>query len=189
MIVGAGMGLLFPTLASAGMSSLPPQVSGVGSGALNTLRQIGFSLGVALLVAVFTSQMNGNIDTAVHSAQRFVGTQTAIPAPARAGIDARLQQVAALAKKGGASPVQADSVLSGAPQAQPGTPQAQLEARLKTSIGAIFKDDIARSFVWPYYIAGLFGYLTIIPALFLGRRLGAHAGDQELSRGERAAAR
>ena len=42
-----------PALHAAGMSVVPAAVKGVGSGLLNTARQLGFLLGVAILVAVF----------------------------------------------------------------------------------------------------------------------------------------
>jgi EmrB/QacA subfamily drug resistance transporter len=188
IIVGIGMGFLFPTLAAAAMSSLPPQVAGVGSGALNTLRQIGFSLGVAILVAIFTSQMTANIGNAVRDSQRFVDSQSAIPALARTAIDARLQQVAHAAQKGGARPMRADSLLSAAPQAPPGTPQAQMEAKIKAGITTIFKDNIAKSFSLAYYAAALLAFAAVIPALMTGRRLGQYEGHHEMTREQRGAA-
>ena len=49
VVIGVGMGFTFPTFSAAAMGSLPREVTGVGSGALNTLRQVGFSIGVAVL--------------------------------------------------------------------------------------------------------------------------------------------
>jgi EmrB/QacA subfamily drug resistance transporter len=187
LFVGAGMGFVFPSVASAAMSSLPPAVAGVGSGALNTLRQIGFSLGVAILVTIFTSQMTANIANASRDAQRFVDSQTALPAAARAQIDMKIQQSVAQAQGGGT--LQANSVVSGAPSAAPGSPQAQEQAKLTAGITTIFKDNIAKSFQYPYYVAALAAFAAIIPALFTGRRLGEHAGHHELTRAERATER
>ena len=62
--IGVGMGLAMPTLSAASMASLPPQVRGVGSGSLNTMRQVGFTVGVALLVAVFTHTVAQNAQRA-----------------------------------------------------------------------------------------------------------------------------
>ena len=64
VFVGAGMGFAMPTLSAAAMGSLPPQVRGVGSGALNTLRQVGFTLGIAVLVAIFSHSVAANAQTA-----------------------------------------------------------------------------------------------------------------------------
>ena len=54
VFLGVGMGLAMPTLSAASMASLPTRVRGVGSGSLNTMRQIGFTVGVAFVVAIFT---------------------------------------------------------------------------------------------------------------------------------------
>ena len=186
IVLGVGMGFVFPSVSSAAMGSLPPQVSGVGSGALNTLRQIGFSLGIAVLVAIFSHQMVANVTSAAREAQRFVGTQTDLPAAARRQIQASLAETAQAAEQGGGTGIRADAALAGAPSAPAGSPMAQQEARLKNAIGAIFRDNIAKSFKWAYYVAATLAFLALIPALFTGRRLGEHEGHHELSRAERA---
>ena len=69
------------------------------------------------------------------------------------------------------------------PGSQPGS-----LARLNAVVATIYKNDIAESFAWPFYIAGLAGFIAIIPALLTGKRLGEHEGHHEMSRGERLAA-
>lgn len=54
-VIGIGVGLGAPALASVALGAVPPQLSGVASGAVNTARQIGFALGVAVLGCVFSS--------------------------------------------------------------------------------------------------------------------------------------
>ncbi len=51
-ITGTGVGLTLPSLASAASSSLPPARFATGSAAFTMVRQIGFVLGVSILVAV-----------------------------------------------------------------------------------------------------------------------------------------
>ena len=68
--LGIGMGLAMPTLSAASMASLPPQVRGVGSGSLNTMRQIGFTVGVALVVAIFSHTVAQNAQHATRQAVR-----------------------------------------------------------------------------------------------------------------------
>jgi EmrB/QacA subfamily drug resistance transporter len=184
MIIGVGMGFTFPTFSSAAMGSLPREVTGVGSGALNTLRQVGFSIGVAVLVAIFTAQMTTNIQNAATEAQSYVNTQTAIPAQARAEIDAQLQTVAEQAANGAVRPQEAQDLLGG-PSAPAGSPQAQMQEKLQTTLSGIFKDNIAKSFSLAYYAAALMAYLAVIPALFTGRRVGEHEGHHERRRSER----
>ncbi len=52
---------------------------------------------------------------------------------------------------------------------------------------AIFRDDIAKSFKWPFYVAALAALLAIFPALLTGRRLGEHDGHEKLDEAGRAA--
>ena len=169
------------------MGSLPPQVSGVGSGALNTLRQVGFSLGIAVLVAIFSHQMVVNVTDAVRQSQSFVKTQTVLSASAQQQIGASLAKTAQAAKQGGGTSISASDALTGMPTAPPGTPMAQEQAKLTSTIGGIFRNDIAKSFRLAYYAAALVAFLALIPALFTGRRLGEFEGHEAMSRAERAA--
>jgi EmrB/QacA subfamily drug resistance transporter len=55
VVLGLGVGLATPLLASAALAAVPRERSGMASGAVNTARQLGFALGVAVLGGVFTS--------------------------------------------------------------------------------------------------------------------------------------
>ncbi|WP_299955432.1 MFS transporter [uncultured Modestobacter sp.] len=55
-VLGAGVGMANPTLASAALAAVPRERSGMASGAVNTARQLGFALGVAVLGSIFTAQ-------------------------------------------------------------------------------------------------------------------------------------
>ncbi len=78
--------------------------------------------------------------------------------------------------------------LTGAPQAPAGTPQAATRQQVSQVTAAIFRDDIAQSFKWPFYVAALAALLAIFPALLTGRRLGEHAGHEKLDEAGREAA-
>jgi EmrB/QacA subfamily drug resistance transporter len=52
VLLGVGVGCTIPVLASAAVSTLPPQRFAVGGAVNNTARQVGAVLGVAILVAV-----------------------------------------------------------------------------------------------------------------------------------------
>ena len=54
VVIGCGMGAAFPSINVAAMGSVSGQELGLGSGIVNMSRQLGFALGVAVLVAVFT---------------------------------------------------------------------------------------------------------------------------------------
>ena len=53
-LVGAGVGATFPAVSIGSMGSIRGQELGLGSGIVNMSRQVGFAIGVALFVAVFT---------------------------------------------------------------------------------------------------------------------------------------
>ncbi len=57
LVCGVGIGITNPTLASGAVSVVPPQQSGMSSGAASTFRQVGIATGIAGLGAVFTSQI------------------------------------------------------------------------------------------------------------------------------------
>jgi EmrB/QacA subfamily drug resistance transporter len=52
LLMGVGIGLTFPVLSAAAVSSLPPERFGVGSAVNQTARQVGGAIGVAILVAI-----------------------------------------------------------------------------------------------------------------------------------------
>jgi EmrB/QacA subfamily drug resistance transporter len=55
-VLGIGVGMANPTLASAALAAVPRERSGMASGAVNTARQLGFALGVAVLGSIFTTR-------------------------------------------------------------------------------------------------------------------------------------
>jgi len=184
--MGLGMGLAMPTLSAASMASLPPEVRGVGSGSLNTMRQVGFTIGVAVLVAIFTHTVAQNAQLATRQAVGFVAAQQQLsPAEKGAYSKAIITNARAAASSGGGAAVLTTYPLMGAPRPPAGTPQALTWREVNAGAAAIYKHDIARSFSWPFYAAALAALLAIIPALFTGRRLGEHEGHHEMSREER----
>jgi MFS family permease len=52
LLIGLGIGLTFPVLSAAAVSSLPADRFGVGSAVNQTARQVGGSIGIALLVVI-----------------------------------------------------------------------------------------------------------------------------------------
>jgi MFS family permease len=56
-LVGAGVGATFPAVSIGSMGAVQGQELGLASGIVNMSRQVGFAIGIALLVAVFTGQV------------------------------------------------------------------------------------------------------------------------------------
>ncbi|MEA2472927.1 MAG: hypothetical protein QOE06_842 [Thermoleophilaceae bacterium] len=63
ILTGAGMGAAFPAINVGAMGSVSGQELGLGSGIVNMSRQLGFAIGVALLVAVFEAHSLVSPDT------------------------------------------------------------------------------------------------------------------------------
>jgi EmrB/QacA subfamily drug resistance transporter len=57
LVAGAGIGMVNPVLASASVSVVPYQRSGMASGANSTFRQIGIATGIAGLGTIFASEI------------------------------------------------------------------------------------------------------------------------------------
>jgi hypothetical protein len=55
ILVGIGMGGSFPSINVGAMGSVSGQELGLGAGLVNSSRQLGFGLGIALLIAVFAT--------------------------------------------------------------------------------------------------------------------------------------
>jgi MFS family permease len=184
--IGLGMGLAMPTLSAASMASLPVEVRGVGSGSLNTMRQVGFTVGVALLVAVFTHTVATNAQHATKQAAGAIMASPQLSQPQKGAYVATLiKNAKAAAGSGGGAAKMTTTPLSGAPQV-PGSSPATLH-KVNAIVAGLYRTDIAKSFQWPFYAASLAALLAIIPALLTGRRLGEHTGHDEMTRGERLA--
>ena len=63
---GFGVGIVNPVLASGAVSVVQPQRSGMASGANNTFRQVGIATGIAVLGAVFQSQIVAHTTAALN---------------------------------------------------------------------------------------------------------------------------
>ena len=104
LVTGIGVGLTLPSLMSTAASSLPPPSFATGSAVVNMLRQVGFAVGVAMLVAVLgnphgagaelASFRHGWFATAAAGCAAAIAAITlrrrpaAEPVPARAGAGA-----------------------------------------------------------------------------------------------------
>src|SRR5713101_8165210 len=70
VVYGAGVGLAISQVTSTVLMSVPWQKAGVGSGANNTVRQIGSAFGIAVIGAILVAQVSavGQADIAANSA-------------------------------------------------------------------------------------------------------------------------
>jgi EmrB/QacA subfamily drug resistance transporter len=66
ILCGIGIGTVNPALANGAISVVQPQRSGMASGANNTFRQVGIATGIAVLGAVFQSQIIAHTTAALN---------------------------------------------------------------------------------------------------------------------------
>jgi EmrB/QacA subfamily drug resistance transporter len=66
LLLGTGIGMVNPPLASTAVGVVPPQSTGMGSGANNTFRQVGIATGIALLGAIFEHHLTSELGDAGH---------------------------------------------------------------------------------------------------------------------------
>jgi MFS family permease len=91
IVTGTGMGLTFAPMTTAVMAEVPPRIAGSASGILNTMRNIGQVMGIAVLGSVLSSRV------AAHTGDQLDGV--AISEPAREEVvriarDSRFEDIA-----------------------------------------------------------------------------------------------
>ena len=67
VLAGIGVGMVNPVLASSAVAVVPPEGSGMASGANNTFRQVGIATGIAALGTIFESQMRSKVTASLLS--------------------------------------------------------------------------------------------------------------------------
>lgn len=155
VIYGAGVGLTISQLTNTTLSDIPPEKSGVGSGANNTVRQVGAAIGVAILGAVLASQISA-------TAAADLDRDTALP-PA---IKVELRDVFA----GG---------LSGD---RPATPPGTANSPIAQDIARIFDDAISAGVRRAAETASVFVVLGAISSLLIPNRKEPAWGGKTASR-------
>ncbi|MFE0646987.1 MFS transporter [Streptomyces sp. NPDC059534] len=75
VVSGLGIGLVTPSLSAAALATVPPARAGMVGGAVNTFRQLGFALGIAVFGVIFQSRI-----------ERVLRTDGSIPDPHEAAV-------------------------------------------------------------------------------------------------------
>ncbi|GAB3959353.1 DHA2 family efflux MFS transporter permease subunit [Actinoallomurus acanthiterrae] len=68
-VVGLGLGLVFPAAMDSALAALSAERSGIGSSLIQALRQVGATIGVAVLGTILSAGYRGRVDTAGVPAQ------------------------------------------------------------------------------------------------------------------------
>ena len=173
-LVGAGLGLSLPALTAAGMSVVPGGVKGVGSGVLNTARQLGFLLGVAILVAVFAHTMTTAVNRSADRAQDLTRAQAALSPEIKETIVVAIDSARDIDVTVGMTELRKiANPIANVIAPQVGALEGFALVQLKDALEQIFWDEASAAFRWPFYTASLAALLSVIPGLLLPRRLTA----------------
>jgi len=81
VIGGVGMALVMTPMTAAAMSSVPVDKAGVGSGMLNTFRQVGGSLGIAAMGAILSNRESAELRAGATRVDAFISGLHEAPSP------------------------------------------------------------------------------------------------------------
>ena len=177
-LVGAGFGLSLPSLMAAGMSTLPDDMRGVGSGALNTARQLGFVFGVAILVAVFSHTATTAAHGAAAEATLMIKDQALLSPSLKHEMLLRVDAAGKIDVSKGISEIRKlGNPTAGEPQPPSGTLASVMLDIATDRLKYIFRSWVVDAFDWPLFTAAIAALLAIGPALFLGGRLPPVSSD------------
>jgi EmrB/QacA subfamily drug resistance transporter len=181
LIIGAGMGLCFQSFPNMALSEVPRAKLGVGSGVFNTFRQIGFVLGVAILISLFIGQIKTNVQQATTNSIQIVQNNTSIPAQFHQPIINGLQSAGSDANSSQVKPQSVD--LTQFAQYAPPQYREQARANLKVlgdQIAAEFKNAVINAFTATWIAAAMFALLGLVGAFFTrmpSRKVAARSQD------------
>src|SRR5947209_617797 len=168
LIIGAGMGMSFESFPNIALSEVPRAKLGVGSGVFNTFRQIGFVLGVAILINLFVGQIQTNITRGSNNAIQIVRNDTAIPAQFRPLIINSLKQ--AVNNAGNSQQLSSQNVdLTQFANNAPPQFRAQARASLKAlgdKITAEFQKGVVQSFTATWLAAAFAAVVGVLLTFF-----------------------
>jgi EmrB/QacA subfamily drug resistance transporter len=105
IVGGFGMALTMTPTTSAAMGSVPGDKAGVGSAVLNSMRQVGGALGIAVIGAIIAESVNAAPGTPESAAQFVTGYQHALTVAALIALAGAVLSVATVRKYRHADPV------------------------------------------------------------------------------------
>jgi EmrB/QacA subfamily drug resistance transporter len=173
VLAGIGGGLCFPPLTSAAMGSVSSARQGVGAGVFNTSRQVGFTLGLAILVAVFLGALHPRLADAQTQATAAV-QESDLPAPVKQGIVQGIASaVSSSMSEGAATGVQQKFDLYATVKQMAGVDVADANRvtldQLSLRLQAIFAGAAASSFDRAFLVAAIILWAGAIPGYLVGR--------------------
>jgi EmrB/QacA subfamily drug resistance transporter len=180
VLAGIAAGLTFAPLTSAVMGTVQGGKAGVGAGVFNTARQVGFTLGLAILVAVFIAALPARVTAAQEQAATLI-EQSDLPALVKQGIiegieSTRAEDLEEAARSGTKPTIDLyDQVKQAAGPELADSLRPTLDG-LSQEMQAIFARSTAKAFDRAFLVAAIFVWVGVLPALLVGRSTTAGPG-------------
>jgi EmrB/QacA subfamily drug resistance transporter len=173
VVGGIGAGLTFAPVTSAVMGSVAGGRAAVGAGVFNTARQVGFTLGLAILVAVFVGALPARVTAAQEQGATLV-ERSDLPAPVKQGVIEGILGTPAKeveeAARSGTKPTfdlyERVKQTVGPEVADPLRPTLD---ELSQGLQTIFARSTASAFDRSFLAAAIFVWVGVLPALLLRR--------------------
>ncbi len=171
VILGFGIGLSLPSLATSAMRHGGTQTHVQSSAAVNWARQMGLVLGVAVLTAVLTGSLQSELSSAVAGARQKALADPEVPALGKVMLSARLdalrQEIELNAGDGRARMPSQAEVAAEVPEQVAQAPWFQ---RTVTDVRRALRSGAAAAFHWPFLVASLFAFAATVPGVLVGGR-------------------
>jgi EmrB/QacA subfamily drug resistance transporter len=179
IIAGVGAGLVFAPLTSAVMGSVVGGRVGVGAGVFNTARQVGFTLGLAILVAIFVGVLPSRLTDAQAEAATLI-ERSDLPAPAKQPIiqgilSARGEEMEQMARSGERPTIDLYERAREIVGPEVADPLRSTLDELSQELQSVFAGKTASAFGRSFLVAAIFVWAGVLPVLLLRR--GAIAGS------------
>lgn len=178
VFIGMALSVHMPALTSAGLTSLPLRSSGVGSGMISTARQFGNIFGVALLLAIYGHTAFLGTEATVVKATEYVASEERLSPALR---EQAIRLVEENAAREGASRAAAGDFFdpgAGLSQILEGSVEPDVLKSVSAGLTAVAREEMGRSYMWPFLVAAFFSVLGLPLAFLLGRRLGDHRAPE-----------
>nr|BBH85617.1 MFS transporter [Thermosporothrix sp. COM3] len=167
-VIGAGVGLAFSSFSNLSLMDVPPTQLGMGSGIYNTFMQVGATMGVTILISLFTLQSHVNIAQAQQQVNTAIQAESRLPQSSRTEIVQLVNEQTTHGDQTVITNWQLDTKALAQKQTS-SEAKAAIDAAQQT-ITQTFKDALVSAFKNVWVIASIIGLVNV--ALILLNRSG-----------------
>ncbi len=171
IVIGLGMGFCFTTFPTLAISEIPRPKLGVASGTFNTFRQLGFAIGVAVLLSLYTGQVKDQTTVARADAIEVVKSSAALPQPVKDGFITSLQNPS---NQQGRTTSAASFIPAGQPA---NSPIALVGKQVETR----FKQALLNAFTTTWFAAAMIALFGLVPLFFVHKSLTVATGHGQIA--------